>query len=69
MARARRIRPIRGLWRLTSAFERHLGIAATFGVGAALIVVGGLMSLTIAGALIGLPLGVAGCFFLARALY
>lgn len=57
------------MWRLTSAFERRFGIALTFCVGAAFVVVGGLMSLTIAGALIGLPLGVAGCFFLARALY
>lgn len=69
MARARRIRPLRGLWRLSSAFERRFGIVATLGAGAALIVVGGLMSLTIAGALIGLPLCFAGCFFLARALY
>lgn len=62
-------RPFTGAWRLASLFERRLGISATLFAGAFLMVVGLILCLTIAGALVGIPAGFLGVVLILRALY
>lgn len=67
--RAWYFRPFTGTWRVVSLFERRLGIPATLFAGAFLVVVGIILCLTIAGALIGIPAGFLGTMMILRALY
>ena len=62
-------RPFSGAWRFASLFEQRLGISATLFAGAFLMVVGIILCLTIAGALIGIPAGFLGMMMILRALY
>lgn len=61
--------PVRLGWRLVSAVEARLGIPATLLLGLALLAVGLLFSLTLAGLVIGLPAMLLGAFLVVRALY
>lgn len=67
--RAWYFRPFTGAWRAASIFEQRLGIPATLFAGAFLVVVGLILCLTIAGALIGIPTGFLGMMMILRALY
>jgi len=62
-------RPITGAWRFASMFERRLGIAAALATGAVLMAAGLIMSLTIAGSVIGIPIFAFGAILITRALY
>ena len=62
-------RPFTGAWRAASIFERRLGIPTTLFAGAFLMVVGIILCMTIAGALIGIPAGFLGMMMILRALY
>ena len=62
-------RGARGVWRGASAIERRLGIARTLLLGAALVLAGSLLSLSMVGALAGIPALIAGALLVLRALY
>ena len=62
-------RPIAGAWRAASFVERRFGIIAAMLAGVVLMLAGLIMSLTIAGAVIGIPMFILGAILIARSLY
>jgi hypothetical protein len=58
--------PIALLWRLVTAISNRIGIVASLVTGLVLMFVGFLLTGTLVGAVIGIPLIIVGLFLLAR---
>ncbi len=54
------------LWRSTTAVSNRMGILASLGVGAAMMLVGFILTGTLVGAIIGIPLFILGLFLFIR---
>jgi hypothetical protein len=61
--------PFVAIWKLLAGLIRLTGRLAAVVIGAVLILVGGLVSLTVVGAVIGIPLAVLGLLIILRGLF
>ncbi|MBI5095566.1 MAG: hypothetical protein HZB26_24425 [Candidatus Hydrogenedentes bacterium] len=61
--------PIRALWKLVTFLSNRIGIAASLGAGAILILIGFVLVSSVIGALIGVPILVLGILLFARGIY
>jgi hypothetical protein len=61
--------PFVALWKLLAGLIALTGRLAAVIIGAALILVGGVVSLTVVGAIIGIPLALLGLMIILRGLF
>lgn len=62
-------RPFRALWKLLAGLIGLTGRLVAVVLGAALMLAGGLVSLTVVGAVVGIPLAVLGLMIVLRGLF
>lgn len=63
------LRPFTALWRLLAGLIALTGRLTAVIIGAALMLAGGLVSLTVVGAVIGIPLAFLGLLIILRGLF
>ncbi len=61
--------PFVALWRLIAKTVELVGRLAAFAIGVALLVVGALLTVTVVGAVVGVPLVAIGLLLIARSLF
>ncbi len=61
--------PFRALWRLVTLIFELTGRVLAMIIGLVLMILGGLISATVVGALIGIPMAVFGLLLVARGLF
>jgi hypothetical protein len=61
--------PFVALWRLIAKLVELVGRLAAFAIGVALLIAGALLTITVIGAIVGVPLAAIGLLLIARSLF
>jgi hypothetical protein len=61
--------PFWAVWKLMTTLFGLLGRLAAFAIGVALMIVGGVLTITVVGAFVGIPLALVGLLLVMRSLF